>query len=155
MGLVSLFVVTMLLACDNKDAGLGANNTNMLFNKKIEYIGDASAVGSVLEALDISSLGNYDISLKTNAKPLALTVNFNEINISADELNDKMQMYSYVLLALIGNADEVHWSINTDNIKGSRITTIYEANKIYDDVKSCFNSAESFHSFLVAIGYYK
>ena len=155
MGLVLLFVVTTLVACGNKNGGQGSTNTDMLFNKKCEYIGDASAVGSVLEALEISSLGNYDISLKTDTEPYALTVNFDKINVPADELNDKMQMYSYVLLALICNADEVHWNINTDDVKDSKTITIDEANKAYENIKDSATSVDKLHSLLVAVGYYK
>ena len=126
----------------------------MLFSHKNEYIGNASSDGSILQALGVSNLGKYEIALSTDSKPYTLTVNFSEINVSVDELDTKMQMYSYVLLALIENADEISWNINTDDAKDSKSVTIDDANKAYNNIKDCASSVDNLHSLLVNIGYY-
>ena len=153
--LATLLILCFALSACNKDAGgPGATTTDMLFSHKNEYIGDASADGAILQALNVSALGKYDISLETDSQPYSLTVNFSEINVPADELNSKMEMYSYVLLALIGNADEISWNINADDVKDSKSVTIDDADKAYGNIRDCAASVENLHSLLTNIGYY-
>ena len=61
-----------------------------------------------------------------------------------------MNMYSKILLALINNADEIHWKIN-DVEKG--IVTV--SNIDIDNIKNYGESSEKLHSLLINIGYYQ
>jgi len=159
--LMTIFAIVMVLiflmtACNkSNDGGKGVTQTDMLFNLKNEYIGDASADVSILQALEVSNLGKYEIALTTDSKPYALTVNFSDISVPVDELNPKMKMYSFVLLALIENADKVCWNINTDTVTDSRSVSVEDANNEYNNIKDYGVSTDNLHSLLINIGYYK
>jgi hypothetical protein len=62
-------------------------------------------------------------------------------------------MYSYVLLALIGNADEIHWYVKPSEVMYS--VKVSEANKIHGNIKGCGASSENLQSLLYSIGYYQ
>ena len=155
--LAMVFTLSLLLtACNKSDVGgKGVTQTDMLFNLKNEYIGNASADASILQALEVSKLGKYEIALTTDSKPYALIVNFNEISVPVDELNSQMKMYSFALLALIENADEICWNINTDTVTDNKIVTVEDANDEYNNIKDYGVSADDLHSLLVSIGYYE
>ena len=88
------------------------NNSFDLYNSKTQYIGNNNNVSKLLERLEIYELGNYTIELKTDIEPYALIIEFNDIRLDEEKVNEKMNMYSKILLALINNADEIHWKIN-------------------------------------------
>lgn len=122
-----------------------------LFSLKNEYIGNASADNQLAQAIGVPTLGNYTLELETTTRPYILIINFSNINLDAKELNTRMKNYSTILLALISNADEIHWSVN--NVK-SGIVTASDVDSEYGNIKDYGNSVESLYSLLVSIGYY-
>lgn len=141
---------------DGKTEDLGnipvdtTSNSSDLYNSKTEYIGNNSNVSKLLERLEIYELGNYTIELKTDKEPYALIIEFNDIRLDEEKVNEKMNMYSKILLALINNADEIHWKIN-DVEKG--IVTV--SNIDIDNIKNYGKSSEKLQSLLINIGYYQ
>jgi len=141
---------------DGKTENLGnipvdtTNNIFDLYNSKTEYIGNNSNVSKLLERLEIYELGNYTIELKTDKEPYALIIRFNDIRLDEKKVNEKMNMYSKILLALINNVGEIHWKIN-DVEKG--IVTV--SNIDIDNIKNYGKSSEKLHSLLINIGYYQ
>ena len=152
-GILALMLI--LSACSNGDGGPGISKTDFLFNLKNEYIGDAPATLNLIQALEISDIGAYTISLQTDAKPYALTVDFTKVNIDTDGVNAAMEKYSLILLALIANADEIHWSLPESEPSEIKSVSVDDANKDHGNIKEYAASADSLHSLLVSIDYYK
>ncbi len=85
------------------------NQTEILFSLRTEYIGKKSAVGNLLDALDFpQTRGSF--SLKTDAQPYGLTVNF------AEDAPDLLpyEKNAVLLLALIDNADEIAYQFPSE-----------------------------------------
>ncbi|MGI5895019.1 MAG: M56 family metallopeptidase [Candidatus Merdivicinus sp.] len=79
-----------------------AADAEWLFNLRTAYIGNNSAVGALLDALNFPQPRN-GFSLQTNAQPYGLTVNFNE---DASDLLP-YEKNAVLLFALIDNLDEI------------------------------------------------
>ena len=80
-----------------------------LFSLRTDYIGNNSAVGNLLDALDFpQTRGSF--SLKTDAQPYGLTVNF------AEDAPDLLpyEKNAVLLLALIDNADEIAYQFPSE-----------------------------------------
>lgn len=133
-----------------------------LFSLKNKYIGNASANIKLLEELQISKLANYNIKLETSKRPYILYINFtdsiNESNLTNETITafkSKMKMYSIILLALIENADEIHYNDRfcdcIDNIVKIKTSDL---EKEYGNIKDYGKSVETLHSLLINIGYY-
>ena len=82
-------------------------STLALYGKKAPYVGNASAVGAVLEELDLwfGPMGPYAFSLETAAPPYGLTV-----NLESPMAGDTQQRFACLLLALVENLDTVTWT---------------------------------------------
>lgn len=78
-----------------------------LLAHKAEYVGDASAVGALCQALNVSELGESTMELRTSAQPYRLT----RIFTSGDPgtIHDAMSINAMYLLALVDNLEEVAW----------------------------------------------
>lgn len=81
-----------------------------LYALKNPYVGDAMADGKLLKALGVLELGEYQIELTTSERPYVLQVNFQSEPASPGALNRAMESRAALLLALIGNLDEVRWT---------------------------------------------
>lgn len=81
-----------------------------IYASKNSYVGDASADGKLLELLNVGSLGEYTMELQTSEEPYVLTVNFKEEPRDQTVLNWKMKQKAPMLLALIENVGEIHWT---------------------------------------------
>lgn len=80
-----------------------------LFDLRTEYIGNNSAVGALLDALNFPQRRN-GFSLQTNAQPYGLTVNFSE---DAPDLLP-YEKNAVLLLSLIDNADEIAYQFESE-----------------------------------------
>ena len=87
-----------------------------LFAKRTDYVGDNSAVGGLLDTMHCQEFGNYDIALKTGKKPYRITVAYSSVDLSMEEYHKyeepSLHDFTAVIFALIGNVDEVEWSID-------------------------------------------
>lgn len=88
-----------------------------LYQAQTPYVGDNSAVGRVLAAVDTwygPPIVDYTISLQTSAEPYGLTIHFDSVTAytpgAADTINERMRILAPVLLALIGNLEKVQWT---------------------------------------------
>lgn len=87
--------------------------TKLLFEAKNLYIGDMSANGRLAMLLGIAEkLGNFRSTLQTEKEPYGGTLEFSEEWEAEDEewKNQKMYDYACILLALIDNCGEIHWT---------------------------------------------
>ncbi|MBQ3405043.1 MAG: DUF4825 domain-containing protein [Oscillospiraceae bacterium] len=88
-----------------------SEKTIELYAARTPYIGNASAVGKIANLLGISSVcGNYLMSLQTSAEPYGMTLEFQEPCGDTEALNDNMNRFSSVLIALVDNLDRVSWT---------------------------------------------
>lgn len=84
---------------------------NDLFKAKNKYIGDISANLTLSDILEInSSLGGFKNQLQTTTKPYGWTLKFENGTSNPASFDGKMKNYACVLMALIDNIGEVHWS---------------------------------------------
>ncbi|MDW7672809.1 MAG: DUF4825 domain-containing protein [Bacillota bacterium] len=84
------------------------------------YVGDAGKNGELLRLLGISeAIGPFHQELSTDAPPYVLQVVFEEVPEDVEELNRQMTRYSLLLLALIENAGEIHWSYPVESADDS------------------------------------
>lgn len=85
-----------------------------LYALRTPYVGDAPAMGKLLEALEVGKLGAYSVELFTAKAPLTLQVNFKDIPADIDPTSPKidraMNRNAALLLALVGNLEQVNWS---------------------------------------------
>lgn len=86
-----------------------------IYMSKTEYIGDNSAVGALLDTLNIQEnlYMNYHIALQTSEKPYGLTIYSEEpltsIYVSDDYMEAMMKKYACVILACIDNLGYVSY----------------------------------------------
>lgn len=115
--ILSLIIVLLLglTACTpeavNEAASPHTAFAQQLFESRNPYVGDNSADLKILTLLNISEdLGDYTIKLQTSAEPYSLKLNFQDPVMDKDAFDLQMQNNACLILALIENAGEVHWS---------------------------------------------
>ena len=150
---VSILILLLLvnLIIRNQGGIKETTKTEYLFNLKNPYIGDNSKDMKLLQSLEVSELGKFTIELKTNDRPYILRIYFDEIKVSIEEYERKIMLYSKILLVLIENADEVSWIIK--DVRNDSIT-VDSLEIEYENLKDYNKTRDSFHSFLVNIGYF-
>ncbi|SFO93181.1 Signal transducer regulating beta-lactamase production, contains metallopeptidase domain [Oscillibacter sp. PC13] len=137
-----------------------------LFDLRMDYIGDAPAAGRLLEALDVGSLGAYTMELFTSAAPYTLQVNFRDepadIDPTSPAIDGPMTWKAEVLLALIGNLEQVNWSYPTREDGQKTLLTMYyprsqadaHAQALgYDDIKELGQTAAGLRELLAYWNY--
>ncbi|REG04795.1 uncharacterized protein DUF4825 [Pelolinea submarina] len=162
-------VLLVLLACvgcvsgslqtDQGSSGEITDNTGfaqMLAGKRNPFVGDASADGALLEALNISEdLGAYTFELQTDEEPYTLRILFTDNVTDPAALGQEMRKNAVLLLALIDNVSEVQWQytagvssdIEENQIKES--LTLDQINALLGgDVKTYGQTAEKVQSLL-------
>lgn len=81
-----------------------------LYEAKIPYIGDASAVGNLVGITGVRELGAYTMELQTTIEPYYMKIIFEEEPENQTQFNFEMRKKASVLLALIENAGEIRWN---------------------------------------------
>ncbi len=88
------------------------------YETRTPYVGSASDVGRVLQALYVGDqCGPFTIALQTGQEPYGLQLNFSETYTAGEaaRLNADMADFAVKLLALIENLGEVSWSVPDGN----------------------------------------
>lgn len=107
--LIFLFVLLLALAgCDSNSRSGGAGDKD-IFQYKNSYVGDNSAIGSILGMLPQSDRLKQ-FSLSTAEKPYRITVQYNEAAspMSESEIRETVIFNATFLFALVRNVDQVH-----------------------------------------------
>lgn len=96
-----------------------STKTQNLIDAKTPYCGDASAMGRLIELLEIRQrLGPCTVSLHTSNEPYRLTLEFTEpIHFNSGQWK-MMRAYLYQLLALVENLDEVEYTYVSSEANG-------------------------------------
>ncbi|MDE6110431.1 MAG: DUF4825 domain-containing protein [Eubacterium sp.] len=118
---------------------------NDIYNAKVKYIGNNSAVSHLLSAININDTlkcGDYSIRLITDEKPYGLEIY--DIN-SYDEMfsafidesyEQKLKSCAFIILACIENADFVQFKYTTpDGAEKTYKLTVEEANNYLSHVQ--------------------
>lgn len=87
-----------------------ARETLDLLDAKTPYVGDASAVGRLVDCTEIPQLGGYTLSLQTGAEPYGCTIQLQTVMGTKNQVEEIMQRAAVQLLALVGNLGEVSWT---------------------------------------------
>ncbi|CAH8705030.1 DUF4825 domain-containing protein [Paenibacillus thiaminolyticus] len=106
---IFLFVLLLTLAgCDSNSRSAGAGDKD-IFQYKNSYVGDNSAIGSILGMLPQSDRLKQ-FSLNTAEKPYRITVQYNEAAspMSESEIRETVIFNATFLFALVQNVDQVH-----------------------------------------------
>lgn len=99
----------LVTSVESSESSLGGS-TLQLYSLKNPYVGDTAADGMLLSALNIAVLGTYKLELFTSQQPYVLQIDFLDKPADPDALNNAMDGRATLLLALIGNLDEVRWT---------------------------------------------
>lgn len=86
-----------------------------LYDRKNEYIGDASADGKLLQELAVSSLGSFTMELQTSEEPYGITLHFEETPENELEFYRRMNKKAAAFLMLTQNAGSVEWTYPVKN----------------------------------------
>lgn len=133
--------------------GSSTGTAEYLFNFKTLYIGDNSAVGRLLDSLEIRNYGQYTFELQTSKKPYALIINYNKVEGWGNILNNPQTTIekSAILLALIDNAEEIHWVL--PDTKTIHKITNKDLLADYGTIKDYGKSVDDFRELLIKLGY--
>ena len=112
-----------------------------LYQAQAPYVGDNSAVGRALAAVDTwygPPIVDYTISLQTSSEPYGLTIHFDSVTAyvsgAGRSLDKRMYAVAPTLLALIGNLGEVRWTYAApDGTAVTRSVTLEEADQALPD----------------------
>lgn len=117
-----------------------------LFDSRIEYVGDISAVGKVRYEIDRLELANglvaeNGMELKTTSEPYGAAFKYTTASPVTEIQYKQLEAISAMYLAMIKNLGYVTIEVKNDNID---TTVIYTPDKItfYDNVKSIATSEE-------------
>lgn len=122
-----------------------------LYQAQTPYVGDNSAVGRVLAAVDTwygPPIVDYTISLQTSSEPYGLTIHFDSVTAyvsgAGRSLDKRMYAIAPSLLALIGNLGEVRWTYAApDGTAVTRSVTLEEVDAALPDWIEARNLAHS------------
>ena len=112
-----------------------------LYQAQTPYVGDNSAVGRVLAAVDTwygPPIVDYTISLQTSSEPYGLTIHFDSVTAyvsgAGRSLDKRMYAVAPALLSLIGNLGQVQWTYAApDGTAVTRSVTLEEVDAALPD----------------------
>ena len=127
-----------------------------LYNASHPYLGDMPANNELAFALGIQDMGvQYMNLLHTEKEPYGWEFVFSETqNLNKqDEINEYMKKNAVILLALVGNCDEIMWSFAADiddapDEPAYKVTSANASSLLGTDVKSFGNSPEQIMKLL-------
>ena len=113
-----------------------------LYQAQTPYVGNNSAVGKVLAAVDTwyGPYIEYTISLQTDQEPYGLTIHFDDITAHVDRdgivraIDQRMYALAPTLLALVGNLERVQWTCAlSDGTYHTQAVTLEEVDEALPD----------------------
>ena len=113
-----------------------------IYQAQTPYVGDAPAVGRVLNALRFDTCGSYTLELHTSSAPYRLTLNFSVPQTSGKMGDSEKDLYQDMaaVLAIIGNLDEIECAFQDENSQPwSRVLTVEELNRDLPQIVADYN----------------
>lgn len=126
---------------DGARISLSASN---VFATRHAYVGEMPANNRTAAALGVSDiLGPYTSELHTSERPYVWTLTLSE-DIPKEDWKRKteaMRSFARVLLAMIGNLDEVRYVYTVQDVPAETVMTATRASKyLGEDIKNCYES---------------
>ena len=126
---------------DGKRVSALASN---IFATRHDYVGEMPANNRTAAALGVSDiLGAYASELHTSERPYVWTLTLSE-DIPKEDWGYKteaMSSFARVLLAMIGNLDEVRYVYTVDGVPAEKTMTVKRASQyLRQDIKNCYES---------------
>lgn len=151
-GAIAICVAVVVVAVQfyGKDATDSTLNSEQIYSRKNANVGDASADIALLDALGIAAIGSHTIQLETSEKPFILRINFSELSTAYKAINFDIDMKTRaaILLALIGNVDEIHYYYPADDMQEMITIKSSDLQNQLGNIKDYGASLESFRSLL-------
>ena len=117
--------------------------TSNVFATRHAYMGDASANGRTAAALGDLDVLDAHSKLYSSDRPYVWTLMLEE-DVPGDDRTRKekaMDSVACVLLAMIGNLDEVNYTYTVDGVPAEKTVTAAEASDFFgQDIKNCYES---------------
>ena len=113
-----------------------------IYQAQTPYVGDAPAVGRVLNALRFDTCGSYTLELHTSSAPYRLTLNFSVPQTSGKMGDSETGLYQDMaaVLAIIGDLDEIECAFRDENGQPwSRVLTVEELNQDLPQIVADYN----------------
>lgn len=129
--LLILLLSLVVWGCAGSDGGQGeaegtvSEQAEALYEAAVPYVGDASAVGNLLDLLrqqDCLPDQKCTLELQTEEEPYGFVLGFREEEASGETM-DRLAYSGTLLLALIGNLEEIQWEFPSED--GESMVTYY------------------------------
>ena len=148
------YITEIDIKCPRFESGNSTGTAEYLFDLRTPYIDDNSAVGRLLESLEIWLYGQFTFELQTSAKPYALIINYSVIQGWGSILDQPeiVTRKSAILLALIENAEEIHWALPDIEIYKVTVRDLYDR---FGNIKEYGKSVDNFRKLLIQFGYFE
>ena len=139
----ALRLITSTKPMDDALEQLGASAwAYRLFDTATPYVGDAPGCVDVLFALRVGDkLGNFSIELGTGERPYGLQLNFRQSPEDPQVLDREMNRYAPVLIALIGNLDQVSWTYPAEDGSLRQAECTYDEEGVLGQVREATGRA--------------
>lgn len=118
--------------------------TTRVYQTRHDYVGDMPANGATANALNLTGrFGVFDNELQTSRQPYAWTLRLKS-DVPKEKrayLESEMRAGAYVLLAMVGNLDEVRFAYVTGGAEEELVVTAEDASAFFGrEVKACRES---------------
>jgi len=145
---------------------------------------DALGIGKISEALGISSLGQYTLTIEherghedvqdelnepdvrnqqsdlgrrdeDDGERTVLIFDFEAIFMDVEGLSFRMQQYAHIFFALVGDVDEVRWKVNYDATQLNASVCVEDTREEYGDIRAYGRTPEKLFELLGRVGYFQ
>ncbi len=128
-----------------------------VYETRHDYVGDMPANGRTANALNLSGeFGPYENELQTSQTPYRWTIRL-QTDLPADRrgwFENRMDAAACVLLATVGNLDEVSFAYTSDGEALEKTVTAADASALLGrSVKDCADSPRLLHELLQKTGF--
>ena len=114
--------------------------TDRVYQARTPYVGNASDVGQVVQALRFGDFGKYTMELHTSAQPYRLTLHFSVPQSSEAFHPQDIYRAMAAALAVIGNLDEMECAFQGEAGQSwSYVLTVEELNQALPQIVSVYN----------------
>lgn len=113
-----------------------------LYNAKTPYVGDAPALGKIVDALNLQEddVGGFSTELTTSQRPYRWTINFQSVPHRYAMCYRMSYMDAPLMLALVENLDEVGWTFtDTKGVNHNHVLTLEEVNARLQELAALYN----------------
>lgn len=113
-----------------------------VYQAKTPYVGNAPAVGQVVQSLRFNLFGGYTMELQTSAVPYRLTLRYSSPFTPEGMEGSTQDLFQYMAATLvaIGNLDEIECAFqDEDGQPWSYVLTVEELNQALPQIVSAYN----------------